>query len=151
MRCLSSSESSYPVFVIPSVECFVMDDLNSSDEVFHDGHKVRGIEAPTKLARNINKASRHFVSIFDGLLDDGWSKRAYEYSASKSKPWGKHYTSPTTQPKRCGWSCTLQLMTPSQMMPPYLMLVKGCTFLLAMSLMRIYWSKTSGKWTQREL
>ena len=79
-----------------------MDDLNPSDVAFHDGHRVRGIEAPAMLSRNINKASRHFVSIFDGLLDDDWNKKAYEHSASKSKPWGKRSAAAITQPKQCG-------------------------------------------------
>jgi hypothetical protein len=56
---------------------------------FRDGHKPGETEVETKLFINAAKVSESFVSIFDNLLENKWSSRVYEYSMTKTKPWGQ--------------------------------------------------------------
>lgn len=55
---------------------------------FCDGHKPGETEVETKLLINAAKISERFVSIFDNLLENRWTSRIYEYSLTKTKPWG---------------------------------------------------------------
>jgi hypothetical protein len=57
-------------------------------ENIDDGHTPAGSTVLTKLAINRNKANSHFFSVYDSLVDDIWSRRAYEYALEKRRPWG---------------------------------------------------------------
>lgn len=65
-----------------------MKDSGDLEVDFCDGHKPGETELETKLHINTAKVSGSFVSIFDNLLDNKWSSRIYEYSMTKTKPWG---------------------------------------------------------------
>ena len=62
-----------------------------------EGQVVNSIDASiggcnlSKLCVQTNKASDHFVSVFDNLLQDEWCSFAYETALSRSeKPWGDY-------------------------------------------------------------
>jgi hypothetical protein len=57
-----------------------------------DGHKPGGSDVDTFLAKNVDKVSAGFVSIFDNLLSEEWCNRIYDYAYNK-RPWGVYVTS----------------------------------------------------------
>jgi len=53
-----------------------------------DGHLPGHHENDTKLVMNLEKAKTNFFTVFDDLIEEVWSSRAYDYALIKGKPWG---------------------------------------------------------------
>ena len=53
-----------------------------------DGHIPGHHENSTKLVMNLGKARTNFFTVFDDLIEEVWSTRAYDYALTKGKPWG---------------------------------------------------------------
>ncbi len=66
-----------------STEGFTIDIVD-----FNDGHFPGGTSVGTKIAKYVNKQKPGFFSVFDEVLPDDWSDKAYDYAVKRVKPWG---------------------------------------------------------------